>query len=360
MRLRIACWLWIASFGVSLVCSPAQAIDEFAPTVDRTADFRARTLISGLDNPAGITLRATESTSGPYELFFAESGAGRILRVATNTIEDRSEVVTEFAMGSFGEQPGYRAGPLAIGFITRSKLAVTTSKTDGSAGRIACFALRDGAATLTAKQQDHAVGPIDQAIVSSAGEFDLCGLAVHEDVCFATTAGSNSHGWLLKCGVEANRLAYLEPLVDVAKQLRVGATGGITVIPEPRPSLLVTALMGSRETPQDCRLAFLLPTTGEAMMNLPLGLNDVIALAYSPSGQLYAADFSWHDKQAGGVYRIDDARIDGQQTCRAVKVASVVRPFGLVFAPNGSLFVTAFGEGENTKQGQLLEITGEL
>lgn len=360
MRLRIGCRLLMYFASVACVASMASAADDFAPTEDRTADYQVRTLISGLDNPAGIAMRATESTSGPYELFFAESGAGRIVRVATNAIEDREEVVTEFAMASFGEQPSYRTGPLAIGFITRSKLAVTTNGADGDASRIACYALRDGAATLTAKQQDHAVGPIDQAIVGAAGGLDLCGLVIHEEACFATTAGDNAHGWLLKCGVEANRLAYLEPLVDVAKQLRRGATGGIAVIPEPRPSLLVTALMGSRETPQDSRLAFLLPTTGEAVMNLPLGLEDVTGLAYSPSGQLYAADFSWRDEQAGGVYRIDDARIDGQQTCRAVKIASVVRPFGLVFAPNGSLFVTAFGAGENAKQGQLLEITGEL
>ena len=152
----------------------------------------------------------------------------------------------------------------------------------------------------------------------------------------------------------------MQPLIDLQKKVGFGAPAGIAVIPAPRPAFLVVALIGSRATPHDSRLAFFVPATGELAMNLPTGLHDIVSLAYSPSGQLYAADFSWHDEQAGGVFRIDDARVDGRQTCRAVKVASVVRPLGLVFTPDGSLFVTAFGAGENTKQGTLIKVTGDF
>ena len=42
------------------------------------------------------------------------------------------------------------------------------------------------------------------------------------------------------------------------------------------------------------------------------------------------------------------------------KSRPIVRPFGLAFTPDGTLFVTAFGAGENAKQGTLIKISGDF
>jgi len=83
-------------------------------------------------------------------------------------------------------------------------------------------------------------------------------------------------------------------------------------------------------------------------------------LAYSPTGQLYAVDFAWKEEGASGVYRLDDARVNGQQACQAVKIASIQRPISMAFTPDGTLYVTALGASDSKKQGILVKITGEF
>ena len=95
-------------------------------------------------------------------------------------------------------------------------------------------------------------------------------------------------------------------------------------------------------------------------MQLTPGLRDIVALAYSATGQLYAVDCAWQDPQAGGVYRLDDARWQGQPACRGVKIASLSRPTSLLFAPDGSLYVAAFGASSDSPQGTITKITGEF
>jgi len=335
----------------------AQQAVSFAPPGDESASFETEVLLAELDNPLGLVLQPTQARRGPYQLFVAESGAGRVLRVATDALEQVDEVVVGFPVS---EQLGYRTGPLGLAFINRKKLVVGLREAGEGSGKLVGYALAGEGSVADATEQDYSVGPLKSKPGSKPDRLDFFGLAMTETTCYVTSGGQGAEGLVLKAGVKANRLNYLQPFIDVEKAVGFGAPGGIAVIPPPRPAFLVVALMGSRETAQDSRLVFFVSATGKAALDLPTGLHDIISLAYSPSGQLYAADFSWLDEQTGGVYRIDDARVEGRQTCRAVKIASVVRPVSLAFAPDGSLFVTAFGPGENTKQGTLLKITGAL
>ncbi len=349
--------------AISLACfSPAlaQPSIDFAPPEDASTDFLSEILLDDLDNPAGLALRPVQKKNGPYELFFAESGAARVVRVSTNALTEVDEVVVDFPLGTFGQEPAYRVGPLSLAFISRAKLVVGAKGESPGADSLASYTLPTDSSALTSVEKGHAVGPLKTKIASSVDDLQFAGLAMADRNCFVTSGGIDSQGWILKAGISANRLVSLRPFIDLQRKVGFGGPAGIAITPESRPTFLAVALAGSRETPHDSRLAFFVPSTGELAMNLPTGLHDILSLAYSPSGQLYAADFSWHDEQAGGVYRIDDARVEGQQTCRAVKIASVVRPFGIAFTPDGSLFVTAFGAGENTKQGTLIKITGDF
>ncbi len=360
MALCVSVTLYEAFLIALLFCVStvhAQSLVSFAPVGDETADFEMQVLLSDLDNPVGLALRPTQAKRGPYELYLAESGAGRIVRVVTDALEQVDGVIVNFAVG---EQLGFRTGPLGLVFINRKKLVVGLCDEGENSGKLVSYALGEAGTTVDAGEQDHAVGPLRSKLGSGKDRLSFFGLAMTEATCYVTSSRLGADGLVLKAGVRANRLVYLQPLIDVEKEVGFGAPGGIAVIPRPRPAFLVVALMGSRETPQDSRLVFFLPSTGKVALSLPTGLHDILSLAYSPSGQLYAADFSWQDAQAGGVYRLDDARVEGKQTCRAVKIASVVRPVSLAFAPDGSLFVTALGAGENARHGMLVKVTGEL
>ena len=93
---------------------------------------------------------------------------------------------------------------------------------------------------------------------------------------------------------------------------------------------------------------------------LDTGLSDISGLAYSSTGQLYAVDAAWDDPRQGGVFRLDDARTEGHQACRAVKVAAVTRGISLAFAPDGALYVTSLGPSGRSKEGSLVKITGRF
>ncbi len=350
---------------MSLLCfsaAQAQTFVSFAPLGDESANFETQALLTDLDNPAGLALLPTLAKSGPYVLIIAESGAGRVIRVSTDSPEQVEEVVANFPLGTFGQQPEYRVGPLSLAFLTRSKFVLGCKGEIPGADVLASYSLpaKGKGTVLTANEHDHTVEPLQTELATQVDDLQFSGLAMAGKNCFVTTGGQDSQGWILRSSVEANRLSKLRPFIDLQKAVDFGGPAGIAIIPPPRPPFLVVSLMGSRKTPQDSRLVYFVPSTGEPALNLATGLHDIISLAYSPSGQLYAADFSWHDEQSGGVYRIDDARVEGRQACRAVKIAAIVRPFGLVFAPDGSLFVTAFGAGENAKRGMLVKISGKL
>ncbi len=354
--------------AISLACfssALAQTSVSFAPPEDATDDFQATILLEGLANPTAVALRPTQANRGPYELYVAESGAGQVIRVSTDSPEKVEKVIVGFSAGTMGfvteeGQAEYVVGPIGLTFISRTKLVVAAKGISPRADTLASYSLPSDGAVLSADEKDHAIGPLKEKIASQVDDLQFAGLAMAERICFVTSGGVDSQGWILKAGVVANRLAYLQPFIELKKVVGFGGPAGIAIIPKPRPPFLVVSLMGSRTVPHDSRLAYFVSSTGELAMNLPTGLHDIISLAYSPSGQLYAADFSWHDEQAGGVFRIDDARVDGRQTCRAVKIASIVRPFGLAFTPDGTLFVTAFGAGENAKQGTLIKISGDF
>jgi hypothetical protein len=122
----------------------------------------------------------------------------------------------------------------------------------------------------------------------------------------------------------------------------------------------VASYLGALAEKRDSQVIFIIPSGGDVAMQLAPGLFDVVGLAYSPSGQLYAADFAWQEENEGGVYRLDDARLDGQPACRAVKIASIEHPTSLLFDDSGNLYVTSFGNGTNAKHGKIITIKGSF
>jgi hypothetical protein len=274
-----------------------------------------------------------------------------VLRLDAGRWQQPAEVVTDFSVGLIGD--AYRAGPVGLAFLSPTKLLVTAQSTTEM---VSCYVLpeKNAAETvLRAPVADHTVGLREGA---AAGGGRLSRLIMTDTLCLVSSGATPGVIW--KANLEANRLVDLRPLGELPPAW--GTPTGLALIPEPRPRFLVVGLMGERQGAPDSRLAYLVPSSGELAWHLPTGLRDIVSLAYSPSGQLYAADFSWQDEQSGGVYRLDDAQVAGRPSCRAVKIAALVHPFGLAFDAQGALYVTTFGSGENAQQGTLVKITGKL
>ena len=339
--------------------APAENATGETPPDDQSAVYTVEIVLRGLEHPSGLALRKGEKKAGPHELFLAESGAGRVVRVTTSRPENIQETITGFPKGAPGKTPADRTGLLGILFLTRTKLIVCGGGAQENQETVRVYALPTDGSPLTAEQTDHSVGLTPGDDRSNGGARNFHALTKTDTAVFVTSSGDGQQGWILKAGIEANRLAFLQPFIATTE-----ATGGvptaIAVIPKPRPQFLVVAQRGKPTAPRDSRLSFYVPSSAALALSLPTGLHEIVGLAYSPSGQLYAIDFAGQNSAEGGVYRLDDARVNGKQTCRSVKIAAVARPTALAFTPDGVLYVTALGNEEDAQQGVLLKIIGDL
>jgi hypothetical protein len=93
-------------------------------------------------------------------------------------------------------------------------------------------------------------------------------------------------------------------------------------------------------------LAFVNPLDRSVVMQIPVELERIVALAYSSkTGNLYAANSASSNKSHSGIFRVDATEKNGAPACKLKKVASVETPTSLAFAPNGTLYITVSGQG---------------
>ncbi len=67
--------IFVVALALAARIAVAQTTD-YLPAEDESASFTVEAVLSGLDNPWGMVIRAGRDPSGPHELFIAESGAG--------------------------------------------------------------------------------------------------------------------------------------------------------------------------------------------------------------------------------------------------------------------------------------------
>jgi hypothetical protein len=334
----------------------------FAEPRDDSQQYDVVTLVDDLDNPVSIAVRPGTQPSGPLELFISESGAGRVIRTVADDPTKQVPVVTGFPLGQWGESSEYAVGPLGLAFLSLHRLAVGTGGLGAGADVIRIYNLPEDRGELTYDDGDQTAGPIASGGRSETGEGFFFSLTTTDRALFAVGRG-DERGWILRATLDANRIAGLEPFIATRDRAGVAAPMAAVIDPRARHKYLVVGQMGEPSAERDSRVTMYSPASGAVALTVAAGLRDVVALAYSSEGDLYALDFAWADAEMGGVYRLEAAQVDGRESCRPVKIAAVVRPTALAFAPDGSLYVTAFGDratSDDPPTGVLLRITPKL
>ena len=354
---------WLTRFLVTLslcVANVARGAEEstrsFPPGGDESAKYRSEVVIDGLDSPCGLVLRPAGERGAPQEILFAESGAGRVLGFVAEKPRDARVVVAGLVVNEVTALDT-RASAWSLGFVTPTKLAVYGGMKEGG-DRVGVFVLPAESQPLAADKQDHQVVIAEGE--SAESQPVLAAVLFGETTAFFTNGAVDAAGQVYRAGLAANRLESPQPLLNTAESQQSGWPTGLCLSPSTKMQFLVTAFAGDLSEARDSRVVFLIPTSGKIALDLTPGLFDVVGLAYSPSGQLYAIDLAWADAGAGGVYRLDDVRHEGQPACRAVKIAAVARPTSLLFDSSGAMYVTAWGRGSDSKKGVVVKITGEF
>lgn len=326
-----------------------------ASAEEKKTSVKVETVVTGLTNPSGIAVQPGDESQA--RLFISDSGALRVVSVDTKNPSELKEVITGFPKDVYGKGPAYDIGPLGLAFINKNTLVVGGGGLPDGEELVRVYALPEDGKTLQASEMKVQLGPIGPGEKTAKGEGNFYAIAVGDNALYVTCNGDDTKGWVAKADLAGGTPSNFEPYIATKEATDVDAPTGIAVNDQGH---IVVGQLGEINIPNDSLLTFYSPQTGKMLMNLETGLFDIVALAYSPSGQLYALDFAWMDTKQGGLFRLDS---DGNGGVTAVKVTELDKPTAMAFAPDGALYVTVFGaaeDGSTKESGKVLKITGQL
>ena len=305
------------------------------------------TILEGLDNPCGVAIQPETK-----DIFVADSGAGRIVRVVDGKAQD---VIVEFPKDVYGKGPMYNIGPLGIAFLTKDLLVVGGGGLPDGEELLRIYKVPEkGADPIKADQMEKSFQL--EAKDDVKGEGNFYALAISDNAIYVTANGDDEKGWVAKANRNGVEVGPFERAIATKDATKVDAPVGITMSPD---GYVVVGQMGEITEETDSLLTFY-DEKGEKQANFETGLHDIAALAYSKK-QLYALDFAWADSKKGGLYRL--VAIDSDTKCQAKLMVALDKPSAMVYdAENDVIYVTVFGtaEEEGKKSGKLIKISGDL
>ena len=303
------------------------------------ADVKVETVLEALINPSGVAVQPETGV-----VFVSDSGAGRVIRVVDGKAED---VITDFPMDVYGEDPKYDIGPLGLLFLDKDTLVVGGGGNPDGEELVRVYAVpAAGTEAINAEEMKESVGPLKET-EEIAGEGNFYAVAANEAAIFVTCNGDDNKGWVSRAD-RNGKLDKLTRFIATKEAVDVDAPVGITISPEGH---VVVGQMGEITAPKDSLLSFYGASDGKLLLNLDTGLFDITSLVYSPkTGQLYALDFAWMAPEEGGLFRLDGEGTGKDQSCKAVKQASLDKPTAMAFGSDGTLYITAFGTPAEVKE----------
>jgi hypothetical protein len=343
--IRLALIAWAATAVVGARATAAESAAE------ESNGLKAKILLDQLDHPCGVAVRPMSAG----ELFVAESGAGRVLRVRLNEPPESTVAIEGFPRAEVGGDQKHSLGPLAVAFVDRTTLVVGEGGEPKGADVVRVYQLPDDGKTLAFDKSKFTLRASSPEPLS-ASEGDFFAIATKSTTLFAAGSAEGAAGWVFKADIAGLTAPILNRFIETRRETGARAPRAIDLS---KRGDLVVAQAGDFGAKKDSVVCFYHAASGKRLLKLDTGLYDIVGLAFSKYGLLYAIDHAASDPSAGGLFRLDMDVRGGRQAIKAVRLLPLDRPAGLVIPSDRELFVTTFGKGDGPnggKLGQLLKI----
>lgn len=306
---------------------------------------------ANLNSPWGVAIQPETNL-----VFVAESGAGRVIRMANGAVEP---VFTGFATLPAGPGGAVKLGPTSLAFLAKNELLVN----DGGAPAqpsLRFFAVPDPGQPPVglAGNVQHVIPVAGEAFSTKTANFG--GLAAPGPSFYVAYPSEDGQGRIARCVRAGAKWGDLRAFVGSQQSVGIGGPAALAVSSR---NELVVGEAGTMEDARDSLLTFYHAMTGQVLWNQPTGLRDVVALAYSPkTSQLYALDVAWSTPDDAGLYQLVSVLEAGRVRIDARRIAKLDRPAAMVFAADGRLLVTELGppSGGSATAGRLLQFPAGL
>lgn len=311
------------------------------------AGHKTKEAIIHLDNPSGV---AVNSANG-HVFVVSKQGVFRYVPGKPSKIYLE---VQGFPQDVYGKGPMYDIGPLGVTMWGTDRIIVADGSRKDGQELVRIYKVGEQAPAPGAIPKEDAaeftLGPIAPGDQSPMGEGNFYASVVWNDAIYITSNGDDTKGWVAKSEIKDGKPGPLTPSIATKEQVEVDAPIAITINPD--KSELVIGQGGEVNMPSDSLLTTY-GADGKLIKKYATGLNDIVGLAYSPSGKLYAVDFAWVDPTQGGLFELT---IEGD-TCKATKIEladkdgkplTLDRPTALAFDKEGGLYISVFGTGKDT------------
>ena len=288
----------------------------------------------GLRNPTGV---AVQPRTGHV---FVTSLDGVTRFVPEESFKAYTEV-SGFSADSYGAGPRYQFGPLGLAFLDSTTLIVGGGGQPDGQDMIHFYTIEptpsDAHEPQQASESAFQLGPVPPGRDALRGEGNFFGLALHGRYLYMTSHGDDTKGWLHRVALRNGRPTRIEPWIPTKRLLALDAPTAI-VADDHR---LLVAQFGEVYSHPDSLIAAYETTSGDLVATYPTGLYDIVAIAKHPhTGELYALDFCWARPELGGLFRLA-LRNTSADANRATRIAAIVKPTAMAFAPDGTLYVAA-------------------